>query len=168
MELSSISCGNCGAPLHIPPSARFITCNQCQSQLAVKHSESVTWTEKLEQLDARTERIEEELSHLRYQNELANLDRQWEREREKYMVTDKHGRRREPSVAASIVGGVLAVGMGVFLLATGFQGFGGMALGGLVFILVGIGGSLYSYVRAKDYLAAQRSYRRRRYQLRKR
>lgn len=162
MELTSISCGNCGAPLQIPADARFVTCNHCRSQLAVKHSDSVTYTEKLEELDERTEQLQEEVQQLRFQNELARIDRDWEREREGYMITDKHGRRHEPSVAGSVVGGIVAVGFGIFWMMMLPAQAGGFALFGVVFVLVGIGVSIYGYVRAQDYLRAERNYRRRR------
>lgn len=169
MELNSISCGNCGAPLRVPAEARFVTCNHCQSHLAVKHSDSVTWTEKLGELDERTERLEDELSELRYETALQRLDREWERERETYMITSKNGRRHVPTVGGAIFGGVFAGGMGLFfmIMMAGSRGGGGaMGLFGLVFIAVGIGIAIHSYVKAQDYLAAESRYRRRRAQLR--
>ena len=165
MELTSISCGNCGAPLQVPPAARFVTCNHCRSQLAVKHSDTVTYTEKLEELDERTEELQEEVERLRYQSELARIDRDWEREKEQYMITDKNGRRREPSEIGSILGGVVAVGFGIFWMAMASSQAGGLALFGIVFILFGIGASIYGYVRAQDFRRAERAYRRRRYGL---
>jgi hypothetical protein len=53
------------------------------------------------------------LAEVRYQNELARIDREWEIEKEKYMVTGKHGIRHIPTVAAgrgvSIIGGVFGL-----------------------------------------------------------
>lgn len=168
MDLTSISCGNCGAPLRVPAEARFVTCNHCQSHLAVKHSDSVTWTEKLGELDERTERLEDELSELRYETALQRLDREWERERETYMITSKNGHRHVPTVSGAIFGGVVAGGMGLFfmIMMAGSRGGGAIGLFGLVFIVFGIGIAIHSYVKAQDYLAAESRYRRRRAQLR--
>jgi hypothetical protein len=162
MELSSISCGNCGAPLQVPADARFVTCNHCRSQLAVKHTDSVTYTEILEELDERTERMEEELAQLRYQSDLHRIDRQWERERESYLITDKHGIRREPSVFGAVIITIAGLLMGVVVLFT-FEGPG--SLFGFAFMLIGCGAGAYNYFRAKDFLAAKRRYRRRRLSL---
>ena len=164
MELTSISCGNCGAPLKLPKDAKFVTCNHCHSQLAVKHSDSITYTERLDKLDERTDRIEEEVSHLRYQSELTAVDRQWEKEREGYMITDKHGRRREPSVVGSVIIGVVFVLFGAFWM---MRAPSPVAMLGIVVILIGVGSSIYSYIRAKDFLAAQSRYRRRKSKLRR-
>jgi hypothetical protein len=166
MELITVACNNCGAPLRVPDDARFVTCNHCSSQLAVKHTESVTFTEKLNEINERTERIEDELAELRSRQEIEDLDRQWERQRERYMITDKHGRRRVPTVAGSVFSGIAIVVFGIFwTVVAANMGGGGFALFGVLFIVVGAGVSIYSYTKAQDYLAAQRRYRRRRAQV---
>jgi hypothetical protein len=57
--------------------------------------------------------VASQLAEVRYQNELARIDREWEIEKEKYLVTGKHGRRHVPTVAAgraiSIIGGVFGL-----------------------------------------------------------
>ena len=60
-----ITCGNCGAPLQVPPGVRFITCNHCHTSLAVHRSETATYTEKLDEIDARTQEMAGELAQLR-------------------------------------------------------------------------------------------------------
>ena len=113
----------------------------------------------------RTERIEDQLSELSSRQEVEDLDRQWERERESYMISDKHGHRRVPTVAGSVFGGIAAAVFGiVWTVMAANMGGGGFALFGLIFIVAGIGMSIYSYTKAQDYLAAQRRYRRRRAQ----
>lgn len=95
MELESIACNNCGAPLEVPPGANFVSCNHCGSNLAVRRSTSVSYTENVDQIDQRTESMARQLAELRYHQELENLDRQWERERERYLVTNKHESERQ-------------------------------------------------------------------------
>ena len=48
------------------------------------------------------------------EGELARIDREWDRERERYMVHRRNGRRYVPSAAAAVVMGVLVVGFGLF------------------------------------------------------
>ena len=81
MKLSSVACNNCGAPLQVPEDVQFVTCRHCQSSLAIKHTESATYTEKLEQIDARTERMEDQIESLTLEAELARLERDWSRKR---------------------------------------------------------------------------------------
>jgi DNA-directed RNA polymerase subunit RPC12/RpoP len=163
MELITLSCGNCGAPLQVPDDAKYVTCNHCASQLAVRRTDTVTFTEKLDEISQRTQRIEGELSELKSRQELEDLDRQWEREREGYMIADKHGRRHVPTVAGSVFGGVAAAVFGVVWTAMAANmGGGGLAVFGVVFIVLGVGIGLHSYSKAQDYLVAERRYRRRR------
>ncbi len=85
------------------------------------------------------------LNELKAQNELAQLDREWELERESYMVTGKYGHRHIPGKASSLLGGLFVVGFGIFwtTMATSMTGFGGPSalslfpLFGVLFILFG-------------------------------
>src|SRR5687768_12151 len=53
--------------------------------------------------DAVVEKLGEQLAETRYQNELARIDREWQIEREKYMLTGKYGRRYIPTVGMGLV-----------------------------------------------------------------
>ncbi len=64
--------------------------------------------------DAVVEKLGEQLAETRYQNELARLDREWQIEREKYMVADRYGRRHVPTTGASLAGGIFIGVFGVF------------------------------------------------------
>jgi hypothetical protein len=58
--------------------------------------------------------LAEELAEIRYQNELARIDREWEAEKQKYAITDRYGRRYPPTAGAGI-GMAFVVGIfGVF------------------------------------------------------
>lgn len=163
MELLSLNCNHCGAPLEVPSSARFVTCNHCNSKLAVKRTGSTTYTELLEQIDQRTEQLTEQVAHLSYQNEIHRLDREWELERERYMVTGKHGHRRIPSETGSLVGGAVATVFGIGWMVFASQiGGGAFALFGLVFIGIAIFGSFNGVTKANRYRQAERRYRQRR------
>jgi Short C-terminal domain len=117
--------------------------------------------------------LREHLAELRRENELARLDREWQIERERYQMTGRNGYRYTPSRIASVVMGVVAVGFGVFwtvMAAEMAGGFGGgpaafFPLFGVLFILIGIGMSVFSFLRASQYDEARRRYERRRTRL---
>ena len=110
-----------------------------------------------------TQRIEEQVGQLAIESELNAIDAQWDRERETYMITGNNGVKKLPTVAGSVVGGVIVVVFGIFWTApAASMGGGGFAAFGVLFILFGIGVSAYSYGKAQAYLAAERRYRRRR------
>jgi hypothetical protein len=155
MPLESLACNNCGAPLQVPPSANFATCNHCGAQLAIHRESSVSYTEKIGQIDERTERIARQLAELRYHQALENIDRDWDRQREKYLVSNKNGARREPSVVGGVLTGVVAAIIGLFFL----QHLGPWAV---LIIVAGIAAAIYSVVKAADYQRAERTYRMRR------
>ena len=54
-----------------------------------------------------------QLAEVRYQNELARIDREWEVEKEQYMVADRYGRRHVPTTGvgygSAVVGGLFGV-----------------------------------------------------------
>ena len=60
MELETLSCNNCGAPLEVPPGANFVTCAHCGSRLAIKRTDNASYTEVLDQIGQRTERMSED------------------------------------------------------------------------------------------------------------
>jgi hypothetical protein len=115
--------------------------------------------------------VQEQLEHLRQQNELLQLDQDWERERERYMVTGRYGRRYLPSKGMSVLGGVMITGFGILwtIFAASFPTmdhapgvFGLFPLFGVLFVLFGIGVSVYSYNKAGEYERALARYHQRR------
>ncbi|HVK05640.1 MAG TPA: SHOCT domain-containing protein [Armatimonadaceae bacterium] len=119
------------------------------------------------------------LEALRHQNELERLDREWDRERERYMVRGKYGTRYVPSRGMAIGMGVVSGVFGIFwmLLATDITrnglrsttGGGGMGgaflvfpLFGALFILAALFMAVDTYRKAVAYGDAEADYRRRR------
>ena len=116
-----------------------------------------------------------QLAEVRYQNELARIDREWAIEREKYMVTGQHGRRIIPTTGAGIGS---AIGIGVvgviwtimsFAITGGAPDEGPFAIAKLVFPLFGVavtvGGivmGIYVFNKAEVYNAAFAEFQRRR------
>src|SRR5262245_2883954 len=57
--------------------------------------------------------VQSHLEQIRLQNEVARLDREWDLERERYMVAGRYGNRYVPSQGMSVLGGVVVVGFGI-------------------------------------------------------
>ena len=122
----------------------------------------------------------EQIDDLQRRTAIAELDRQWEMEREQYYVADKDGHRHLPTEGGSIVGGIVITVFGVIWTAVtcGFTGaaashggpgflVGLFPLFGIVFIAAGIWNALNSYNKADAYQKAEARYRREREELRR-
>ena len=97
----------------------------------------------------------EQLEDIKNQNEIAQLDRQWDIEREKLMTYSEHGHRRVPSKNGSLIGGVVFCGFGLFMMTI-------TPAIGLIAIVLGVGASAFSFFKAGKYQAAEQNYKRRR------
>lgn len=162
-SVEELRCNNCGAPLQVPTSANFVTCNHCRTQLAVRRDATASYTEALEQVSQQTEALTEQVKYLTYQNELAALDRQWETERQRYMVQDKHGRRHVPSETGAVIGGVLMGLVGVVMTGMAVNsGLGGPGLVGVIVMIAAVIVTMYGFSKAQAYRAAYRRYHMRR------
>jgi hypothetical protein len=114
-----------------------------------------------------------QLEELSARTELMQLDREWELERENYMVLGKYGRKQIPGKTSSLFGGIFIVASGILwtLMAASMTGFGGAGtfdlfpLFGVLFILFGAGLSVHAFLKAGQYEEAQRRYRRRRQEI---
>lgn len=98
------------------------------------------------------------LGELRRENEAARLDREWELERQQYLVAGSYGPGYVPSPAMSVLSGVTVAGFGVLwtALTAGTMGGPGGGFGlfpffGVVFIVAGVGVSVVSYTKAVRY-----------------
>ncbi|WP_153556340.1 hypothetical protein [Roseimaritima sediminicola] len=174
MKLISVRCNHCGAPLEVPPTARFVTCGFCDAQLVVHHSGSAHSTELLEEIKATTDGLVEQVEQLKHREEVEQLDRQWEITQRELQVHGKDGRVSVPSKGGAIFGTVIATVFGfVWMLFAGSIVARGMRMGlpsaaalfplfGLVFIVIGIAGGLLHYSKAQRYEQAKAQYQRRR------
>ncbi len=114
MNLVTVRCNNCGAPLQVSDSAKYVTCNFCNTQLAIRATDSAVFTEQIEALVRKTDDIAENLDVIRIQNEIEKLDREFAMERERHLVSGKDGTKQEPSSISAIIGGVLAIVFAIF------------------------------------------------------
>ena len=117
MSIESLTCNKCGAPLDVPASVDFLTCGHCGSRLVVNRTGNAHYTETIEQLSKRAERMEDDIDRLGLENDLERLEREWQQEREQYMVRGKDGSLTEPgsAVASNVVIGAFC---GLLLLLT--------------------------------------------------
>ncbi len=119
--------------------------------------------------------LSEQLAEVKYQNELARLDREWEMERQNYYLTDRYGRRQLPTpgmgIAVAVIGGGFGLLWTVFAAAiTGSAPDEGpfsvvkviFPLFGVLFIVIAIGYGIYAYNRARAYQRAYQAYQARR------
>ncbi|WP_442505611.1 hypothetical protein SH528x_004407 [Novipirellula sp. SH528] len=173
--LESLTCNSCGAPMQVPESARFVKCNHCGAQLAVRRERDVTFTEAVDKLTETTQSLSDQVSQLTKNQEIANLDRRWETKRRNFMITGKNGNSHLPTEGGAVVGGIIAIVFGGFWTAMAFSitshGPSGLAsifpLFGFVFIAVGIFSAIHANKKASEYKQAKRRYEQERSRLRR-
>ena len=92
--IEKLSCNSCGGPLEVPEGTRYLNCNHCGQGLAVKHSETATFTETMEQL---TE-VAEDVASLKINQEIYELDRSWESQQDNFKNSIMGGDETDASV----------------------------------------------------------------------
>ena len=108
--------------------------------------------------------LEGHLEEIQRQNDVAQLDREWAMERERYMVHGRYGYRYLPSRGMSLLGGLMVCGFGlvwtVMAASMGAPVF--FPIFGLLFIFFGIAVSANAFLKAGQYEEARLHYQRRR------
>ncbi|MEO5715749.1 MAG: hypothetical protein ABIT37_19880 [Luteolibacter sp.] len=137
MKVTKVCCQGCGADLQIDESIRYVTCNYCNARLEIVHDTTVTHSRQLDKIERTTDHLAQKLKVLELQNDLENLDREWEKFRNAALDRDEKGQLCEPSAAASILAGIVGIGAGIaWILGCITNGVWGMAL--LSFPIFGI------------------------------
>jgi hypothetical protein len=185
--MTPVCCNECGADLDVGPTTNFVACARCGARLAVRRTGSSIFTERAptdlhitddpaspgprcESSDAAMANVvRAHLACMEREARLANIDRQWELEREKYLVTGNFGQRKVPNAARSIFGGLVGVAFGILWTAVivtddraGPVGGALFSLFGVLAIIVSAVWGAYHYAVAQDYERAHAEYRRRR------
>jgi hypothetical protein len=86
--------------------------------------------------------LSDELAEVKYQNEIARIDREWEMERVQYLITNRYGRSQVPTqglgVGVALVGGIFGALWTAFAFAitTSAPEVGPFAVARYVFPLV--------------------------------
>jgi hypothetical protein len=162
MKITKVCCQGCGADLQIDETIRFATCNYCHARLEIVHDSTVTHTRLLENIGRTTERMAGNLRVIELQNDLERLDREWENRRESFMVTSKNGHRSIPTEAGSMIGGGIAVIMGIVVLMVTCNIGGPAPLFGLAFIGIAIFNVVNGTSKAAGYRDAESAFNERR------
>jgi hypothetical protein len=164
MKITKVCCQGCGADLQVDETVRYVTCNYCHARLEVVHDPSVTHTRLMEKLEKNTERMAGNLRVIELQNDLERLDREWEQQREGFMVTGKHGHRSLPSTAGSVFGGIVGLGVGVVWIgaAASMGAPAPFVLFGVVVVGLVIFGSVNGLSKAGGYQSAESAFQARR------
>ena len=167
MSVKKLCCQGCGADLVVDEGIRFVTCNYCGARLEIVRDTTTTHSRMLDQIEKRTGEMAGDLKVIRLQNELEQLDREWEQDRSKFLTRDKNGNVSEPSPVGAVVGGLIAIVFGVFWMgATSSMGAPGIfPLFGLVFIGLAIFGIVSSTAKANNLRSGESSYQAKRSQL---
>ncbi|TWU04019.1 zinc finger domain-containing protein [Neorhodopirellula pilleata] len=172
-SLESLLCNSCGAPLKVPQAANYIKCNHCHTQLHIRRDEGVTFTESIEQLNQTAKALQQHVDRLTAQQQMSDLDRQWEQRKEDFMVTGQHGHKSLPTKGGAMVGGVIVAAFGLIwtVMAFGitasspFPGTFLFPLFGLLFVGGGIYNAISAANKAHEYERAHAEYRRERSRL---
>lgn len=122
--------------------------------------------------------LSEQLAEFRHETELARLAREWEIERQQYLIANRYGLRHVPTagmgIGTAVVGGVFgAIWLAMAVsITSGAPDFGPFAIArlvfplfGVVFIMAAVGRGIYCYSRAQKYDEAFRTYQTRRSQV---
>lgn len=159
MKTLPLNCNNCGAPLPVPESTRYLTCQYCDTRLEVVRKGNAAFTKVLGELQERTDQISSEVRRLQLENELLKVEQNWDRESNELKYRGQDGSGFEPSAAGGVFFVVLAVVAAIVLSL-----LGEIFLGVFVGLFVGSLGIL-QVVAASNYEDSWRLYMRRKQQV---
>ena len=89
MDLITLSCQQCGAPLEIPTGLSHITCGHCGAALVVRQHGAVFFTEKIESLERHTSKMQSEIEQLRWDRALDQFEQSWREKRSSDTLPEK-------------------------------------------------------------------------------
>jgi len=111
------------------------------------------------------EQTAQQRAEARFQNELNQIDREWESDREKFYIKLRGQRRQLPTVGMALrtaaLGCVAGLGWTVFTIAIG-EPFGCFSVWVVIVAVFGVGYGIHIYFRAQEYAKALAAYQSRR------
>jgi hypothetical protein len=158
-ELLSVSCNHCGAPLQVPASLQFLTCTYCGSRLEVHRANGAAYTQVLEAIDERTQKIAADVAEIKARERLEQIDREWMIQRERFMVRDKQG-SSIPSTGGAVIGSIVVAVFGIFwtIMAISMGAPCFVPLFGVFFVVMGIANGISASNKAAGYSSAEAAY----------
>lgn len=166
VELVRLACDGCGADLELPEDAHFVTCRFCDASLEVRRTDSTAFTrvrEAVERVEQKTKKLSGEMRSLRAENralslqdDLHQLEREWDQHKADLMIRGKDGNLSEPTrFSAQVIGAVtVAIGAFVALAMPAAQSW----LAGLAIAVVGVAVGLFQHSKAVRFERAQERY----------
>jgi hypothetical protein len=122
------------------------------------------YSEVLEAIDQRTERIAEDVEAIKLQNEVEQLDREWLMGLDRYKVRNQDGHYQVPGQIGAAVSLAVAVVFGLFWIgvASSMGAPFPFPLFGLLFIVAAVVAGANAWSKAAGYQRDHASYQRRR------
>ncbi len=164
MKVTKVCCQGCGADLDVDEGIRFVTCNFCGARLEIVHDDTVTHSRLLEKIGRQTDAMAGDLKVIRLQNELEQLDREWQADSQRFMVTGKNGQASAPNPVAGILMAIVGIAFGIFWIGQtsrmGAPAF--FPLFGFVFIAAAAFGAFRNLAKSSGMNQARSGYERRR------
>lgn len=175
MELLTLQCNQCGAPVQVANKTKFAQCLHCGASLAIHRTETAAYTDVVEKISETLEDLKSETEALKAERKLQALDKSWQAQQRSFEVEDKHGRRSIPTKEGSVIAGFMVAGFGLFwtVMAVGITSsapsFGPFTVAkvafpafGIFFIGFGIFIAAKNYQLAERHASAARRYRQQR------
>lgn len=119
--------------------------------------------------------LADQLAEVKQQNELAQIDREWEIERQQYLIAGGYGGKHVPTTGMAVAAGGIGGLVGALWTVMAFATTRGapddsifavvkvvFPLFGVVFTIVAVGYGIYCWSRAQKYQQAYHAYQRRR------
>ena len=170
MSTIALRCNECGSPLKVPASTRFVTCSHCDASLQIKHEGGAAFTEVAEsigRIEKNTRQVRDDMQVIKLQNELERIDREWSMRQESFKIRGKHGHATLPTKNTAMgarIGSVVAVLFGVFWIVQAVQMgapmffplFGVFFIGFAIFVTTKASQKANEYERARARYDAER------------
>ena len=182
--MDALICNNCGARLEVAPTTKYVTCARCNSVLEIKRTDSAAFTEALGPAaeTIQTDQADSPWPHSRQvrtvrkfladedvalEEELNRVDRDWQAERERYLLTSEFGGKQVPDKRRGLFAGGVLIALAVALLFMFLSLPQGVAheigpyVSGFI-LLFGVGLGWFQYSKGVDYERAYAAYQQRR------
>ena len=86
-KVAAVSCNRCGGTLDVTARTNYTTCGYCGTRLRVERSASSIATVELDELRSRTDDLERNVTALRDDRRVEQLDRKWEARRAELSIS---------------------------------------------------------------------------------
>jgi hypothetical protein len=180
--MDALTCNHCGAHLEVAATTKFVTCAHCNTVLEIKRTGSARFTEvygpaaqpagvtdQPAPVGPKSQGSSKFMGEadVALEEELNAIDRHWDLERERYLLTSEFGGKQIPSKRRGLFAGAVLVVLAVilFFMFRSLQPTRATEVGPFIsgFILMfGVGLGWFQYSKGVDYERASAAYQARR------